>query len=245
METIAMILALLCGVALFLYGMGLMGDALKSVAGNKLESYLYRMTNTPLKGLLLGTGVTSVIQSSSATTVMVVGFVNSGMMKLRQAIAIVLGANIGTSMLLSSSSIAAIAAISGTLVKMLGKRSVHKHIGNILLGFAILMVGMQTMSAAVSPLKESPAFRSALTMFSNPILGILLGIGMTAVLQSASASIGVLQALSVTAGLCRALELDLELPGVTAAGSITKLEFDETAPFEAVRLITLTWQKSR
>ena len=216
METIAMILALLCGVALFLYGMGLMGDALKSVAGNKLESYLYRMTNTPLKGLLLGTGVTSVIQSSSATTVMVVGFVNSGMMKLRQAIAIVLGANIGTSItgwilclsyiegsngiakLLSSSSIAAIAAISGTLVKMLGKRSVHKHIGNILLGFAILMVGMQTMSAAVSPLKESPAFRSALTMFSNPILGILLGIGMTAVLQSASASIGVLQALSVT-----------------------------------------------
>ena len=163
METIAMILALLCGVALFLYGMGLMGDALKSVAGNKLESYLYRMTNTPLKGILLGTGVTSVIQSSSATTVMVVGFVNSGMMKLRQAIAIVLGANIGTSItgwilclsyiegssgiakLLSSSSIAAVAAISGTLVKMLGKRSVHRHIGNILLGFAILMVGMQTI----------------------------------------------------------------------------------------------------
>ena len=211
-----MILSLLCGVALFMYGMSLMGDGLKSVAGDKLESFLYRMTNTPIKGILLGTVVTSIIQSSSATTVMVVGFVNSGMMKLLQAISIILGANIGTSItgwilclsyiegtggmtkLLSSATIAAVAAISGMLLRMLSKRSVHRNLGSILMGFAILMTGMQMMSAAVSPLRESAAFTKTLTMFSNPFLGILLGIGMTAVLQSASASIGILQALSVT-----------------------------------------------
>lgn len=219
MQIVSMILSLLCGVALFLFGMSLMGDGLKSVAGNKLELFLYRMTNTPLKGILLGTGVTSVIQSSSATTVMVIGFVNSGMMKLHQAIAITLGANIGTSItgwilclsyiegsagiakLLSSSTISAVAAIAGILCRTLSRRSVHRNLGNILLGFAILMVGMQMMSAAVSPLKESSAFIQAMTMFSNPFLGILLGIVMTAILQSASASIGILQALSVTGAL--------------------------------------------
>ena len=216
MNTFVMILNLLCGVALFMYGMSLMGDGLKRVAGDKLESFLYRVTNTPVKGMLLGAGVTSVIQSSSATTVMVVGFVNSGMITLFQAIGIILGANIGTSItgwilclsyiegtggitqLLSSATIAATAAIAGTLIKMLSKRSVHKHLGDILLGFAILMVGMQMMSAAVSPLRQSKAFTDALTMFSNPFLGILLGIVMTAILQSASASIGIIQALSVT-----------------------------------------------
>ena len=213
---VLMILNLLCGVALFMYGMSLMGDGLKSAAGEKLESFLYRMTNTPIKGLLLGTVVTSVIQSSSATTVMVVGFVNSGMMKLFQAIGIIIGANIGTSItgwilclsyiegtggitkLLSSATIAAVAAIAGTLIKMISKRSSGKHLGNILLGFAILMIGMQMMSSAVSPLRESKVFTDALTMFSNPVLGILLGIVMTAILQSASASIGITQALSVT-----------------------------------------------
>ena len=211
-----MILNLLCGVALFMYGMSLMGDGLKRVAGDRLESFLYRVTNTPVKGILLGTAVTSVIQSSSATTVMVVGFVNSGMITLYQAIGIIMGANIGTSItgwilclsyiegasgitrLLSSASIAAVAAIAGTLLKMLSKRSSKKHMGDILLGFAILMVGMQMMSAAVSPLRENQAFIDALTMFSNPFLGIGLGIVMTAILQSASASIGILQALSVT-----------------------------------------------
>lgn len=219
MQVISMILSLLCGVALFLFGMSLMGDGLKSVAGNKLESFLYKMTNTPAKGILLGTGVTSVIQSSSATTVMVIGFVNSGLMKLGQAIAITLGANIGTSItgwilclsyiegsagiakLLSSTTISAVAAIAGTLCRMVSKRSVYRNLGNILLGFSVLMVGMQTMSAAVSPLKESSAFIQAMTMFSNPFLGILLGIAMTAVLQSASASIGIVQALSVTGAL--------------------------------------------
>ena len=214
-----MILSLLCGVALFLYGMSLMGEGLRNVAGNKLETFLYRMTNTPVKGVLLGTAVTSIIQSSSATTVMVIGFVNSGIMKLGQAIGIIMGANIGTSItgwilclsyiegsagiarLLSSATIAAVVAIAGTLVKMISKKTVYKNLGNIMLGFAILMVGMQMMSSAVSPLKDIPAFTEALTMFSNPILGILAGIVMTAILQSASASIGILQALSMTGAM--------------------------------------------
>ncbi|MBQ1492554.1 MAG: Na/Pi symporter, partial [Blautia sp.] len=165
MNIITMLLSLLCGVALFLYGMQIMGDGLKGVAGDRLETLLYKLTNTPLKGILLGTGVTSVIQSSSATSVMVIGFVNSGMMKLTQAIAIVLGANIGTSItgwvlclsyiqgsggiasLLSSATISAVAAIAGILIRMLAKRMVHKNVGNILMGFAILMVGMQMMSS--------------------------------------------------------------------------------------------------
>lgn len=219
MDIFSMILSLLSGVALFLFGMSLMGDGLKMVAGNKLESFLYKMTNTPLKGVALGAGVTSVIQSSSATTVMVVGFVNSGMMKLRQAIGIIMGANIGTSItgwilclsyidgssgiakILSTATISAVVAIVGILFKMLSKRTVYRNVGNIMLGFSILMFGMQTMSGAVAPLKESEAFTNTLTMFSNPIAGILLGIAFTAVLQSASASVGILQALSVTGSL--------------------------------------------
>lgn len=219
MNILTMVLSLLCGVSLFLFGMSMMGDGLKRVAGDKLEAYLYRMTQTPLRGVLLGTGVTSVIQSSSATAVMVIGFVNAGMMKLFQAIGIIIGANIGTSVtgwilclsyiegsngiakLLGSSTIAAVAAITGILLKMLSKRSVWKNLANIFMGFAILMIGMQMMSSAVSPLKENPSFTGTLTMFSNPALGILLGIGMTAILQSASASIGILQALSVTGAL--------------------------------------------
>ena len=216
MGIFSMILSLLSGVALFLFGMSLMGDGLKMVAGNKLEAFLYRMTNTPLKGVALGTGVTSVIQSSSATTVMVIGFVNSGMMKLKQAIGIIMGANIGTSItgwilclsyidgkngiakILSTATISAVVAIIGIILRMACKRSVHKNIGNIMLGFAILMTGMQTMSGAVSPLKDSSTFTNMLTMFSNPLIGILVGIAFTAVLQSASATVGVLQALSVT-----------------------------------------------
>lgn len=216
MEIFSMILSLLSGVALFLFGMSLMGDGLKLVAGNKLEAFLYRMTNTPLKGVALGTAVTSVIQSSSATTVMVIGFVNSGMMKLKQAIGIIMGANIGTSItgwilclsyiqgsngiasLLSTATISAVVAVIGIILRMFSKRTVHKNIGNIMLGFAILMTGMQTMSGAVSPLKENAVFIEMLTMFSNPLAGILVGILFTAVLQSASATVGVLQALSVT-----------------------------------------------
>ena len=209
---ISNILALLGGVALFLFGMGLMGDSLKLVAGQRLELILYRLSNTPLKGVLLGTAVTAVIQSSSATSAMVVGFVNSGMMKLSQAIGIVLGANIGTSVtgwilclsyisssdalsLLSSATITAIAAIAGILLRMLGKTSQKRHTGDILLGFAVLMYGMNAMSGAVSPLRESEGFLRLMTMFENPILGVLIGTLITAVLQSNSASVGILQAL--------------------------------------------------
>ncbi len=219
MEIITMILSLLGGVALFLFGMSLMGDGLKHVAGNKLEAFLYKMTNTPLKGVALGAGVTSIIQSSGATTVMVIGFVNSGMMKLKQAIGIIMGANIGTSItgwilclsyvggssgiaqLFSTATITTVFALIGICLKMFSKRTIHKNIGDIMLGFAILMTGMQQMSSAVSPLRSNPTFINMLTVFSNPIAGILVGILFTAILQSASAAIGVLQALSMTGSL--------------------------------------------
>ena len=238
MQIFSMILSLLCGVALFLFGMSLMGDGLKMVAGNKLEAFLYRMTNTPIKGVALGTAVTSVIQSSSATTVMVIGFVNSGMMKLKQAIGIIMGANIGTSItgwilclsyiqgsggiasIFSTATISAVVAVVGIIFRMFGKRSVHKNMGNIMLGFAVLMTGMQMMSGAVSPLRENQMFINMLTMFSNPLAGILVGILFTAVLQSASATVGVLQALSVTGILTFASTFPIVLGiGVGLSGS--------------------------
>jgi phosphate:Na+ symporter len=213
-----------------------MGDGLKKAAGEKLELILYKLTNTPIKGVLLGAAVTAIIQSSSATTVMVVGFVNSGMMKVSQAIGIIMGANIGTSItgwilclsyidgssgiaqLLSTATISAVVAIVGILFKMISKKSTYKNVGDIMLGFAILMNGMQTMSGAVSPLKENPHFVSALTMFSNPFMGILVGILFTAVLQSASASIGILQALSVTGAISFATAFPITMGvGVGAA----------------------------
>ena len=212
------VIKLLGGVAMFLYGMSLMGDSLKRVAGNKLELILYRLSGTPLRGILLGAGVTAVIQSSSATSVMVVGFVNSMMMKLRQALAVIMGAVIGTSItgwlialggmgsggsspvfqLLSTEGISAMAAIAGILMRMICKKKTLIHIGDILMGFAVLMFGMKTMSGAVSGLHDDPGFISFLTNFNNPLLGILIGIVFTAILQSASASVGILQALSST-----------------------------------------------
>ena len=212
------VIKLLGGVAMFLYGMSLMGTSLKQVAGNKLELILYRLSGTPLRGILLGTGVTAVIQSSSATSVMTVGFVNSMMMKLRQALAVIMGAVIGTSItgwlialggvggsgsspvlqLMSTEGISAIAAIAGILMRMICKKKTMIHIGDILMGFAVLMFGMKTMSSAVSGLHDDPAFISFLTNFSNPLLGILVGFVFTAILQSASASVGILQALSST-----------------------------------------------
>lgn len=236
MNGISIVLSLLSGVALFLFGMSLMGEGLKKVAGNKLEMILYKLSNKPIKGVLLGAGVTAVIQSSSATTVMVVGFVNSGMMKVAQAIGIIMGANIGTSItgwilclsyidgdnglaqLLSTATISAIIAIVGICWRMFSKKQVYKNIGDIMMGFAILMVGMQTMSGAVSPLKENPHFIKALTMFSNPFMGILVGIAFTAVLQSASASIGILQALSMTGSITFATAFPITMGiGVGAA----------------------------
>ena len=212
---ISNVISLLGGVALFLFGMSLMGDGLKKVAGNQLEIILYKLTSTPLKGVLLGTGVTAVIQSSSATSVMVVGFVNSGMMQVRQAIGIVLGAILGTSVtgwilclsdisgsgwvsLLSTETLTGVVAVVGIVLRMVSKKQTHVHVGDILLGFAVLMFGMQAMSGAVAPLRESEAFIRLLTKFSNPLLGILVGTLFTCVLQSASAAVGILQALSMT-----------------------------------------------
>ena len=208
--SIANVLLLLGGVALFLFGMSLMGDGLKKVAGNSLELILYRLSSTPVRGILLGAGVTTVIQSSSATSVMVVGFVNSGMMHLRQAISVIMGAVIGTSItgwiiclsslgnvgaspllqLLGTESLSAMTAITGILLRMISKKKSTRHIGDILLGFSVLMFGMKTMSGSVEGLRESEAFLSLLTNFSNPILGILAGFIITAILQSASASVG-------------------------------------------------------
>lgn len=224
---ISNILALLGGVALFLFGMSLMGDSLKKVAGNKLEIILYKLSSTPLKGIILGTGVTAIIQSSSATSVMVVGFVNSGMMKVRQAIGVVMGAIIGTSItgwiiclsdlsgggsgwteLLSTDSLAYIIALIGIVCYMFSKKSTTKNVGGILLGFAVLMVGMKIMSGSVSGLKTNETFINMLTRFSNPLLGILVGLAFTSVLQSASAAVGILQALAITG----AITFDSALP---------------------------------
>ena len=235
---IADVIMLLGGVAMFLYGMSLMGDSLKKVAGNKLELILYRLSGTPLRGILLGTGVTAVIQSSSATSVMAVGFVNSGMMKLRQAIAVIMGAVVGTSItgwlialggvgggtsvalqIISTEGISAIAAIAGILMRMLGKKKIWTNIGNILMGFAVLMFGMKTMSGSVSGLKEEPGFTSFLTNFSHPLLGVLLGIVITAILQSASAAVGIVQALSVTGLLDYATTLPIIL-GIAVGASV-------------------------
>lgn len=208
-------ISLLGGVALFLFGMTLMGDGLKKVAGNKLEIILYKLTSTPLKGVLLGTGVTAVIQSSSATSVMVVGFVNSGMMQVRQAIGIVLGSILGTSItgwilclsdisgsgwvsLLSTATLTGVVAVVGIILRMFCKDLNRHHIGDILLGFAVLMYGMSSMSGAVAPLKDSAAFIQLLTRFSNPLLGVIVGTVFTCILQSASAAVGILQALAIT-----------------------------------------------
>ena len=210
------VLTLLGGLALFLYGMETMGSGLARLSGGKLERILERLTDSPLKAVLLGAGVTAVIQSSSATTVMAVGFVNSGMMQLQQAVGIIMGANVGTTVtswilslagiessnffirMLKPTSFSPILALTGIGLLMFSKKNKRKDLGLILMGFAILMTGMDTMSGAVKPLAEVPEFANILTMFSNPILGMLCGVILTAVLQSSSASIGILQALCAT-----------------------------------------------
>ena len=216
---ISMILSLLCGVALFLFGMTLMGDGLKNVAGNKLELTLYRLSKSPLKGIMFGAVVTGVIQSASATSAMVIGFVNSGIMKVAQSIGIIIGANIGTSVnawilclsyleeseglavLLSTTTITAVVAVIGILLKMLSQKPLLRKISDIMFGFVILMVGMQMMSSAVVPLQQDAAFAETITMLSNPLLGIVIGIIVSLFLQSACAAIGILQALSLTGGI--------------------------------------------
>ena len=237
--SVSNIISLLGGVALFLFGMTLMGEGLKKVAGNKMELVLYRLSSTPLKGVFLGTAVTAIIQSSSATSVMVVGFVNSGMMKMEQAVAIIEGALIGTSVtgwiiclssvegsgwvsLLSTSTLTAVVAVIGIILRMFSKKQLHWHVGDILLGFAVLMFGMQSMSGAVSPLRQSPEFVHLLTTFSNPVLGIIVGMVFTAVLQSASAAVGILQALSMTGAVTFATAYPLIL-GIAIGAAVPVL----------------------
>lgn len=218
------ILSLLCGLALFLYGMDVMGDSLKKSAGSGLKAILGKMTSSPIRGFFLGLGVTAIIQSSSATTVMVVGFVNSGTMTLTQAIGVIIGANVGTAVTawltalsgigsdsaqgalelvkwLKPDSWMPILAVIGICLIMFVKRGKKRDIGAILIGFAVLMVGMSMMSDSVSGLKESESFKSILTMFSNPILGVLAGLVLTAIVQSSSASVGILQSLTVTGAI--------------------------------------------
>lgn len=210
------VLSMIGGLAMFLYGMETMGDGLAKTAGGKLEQILEKLTSTPIKGVLLGAAVTAVIQSSSATTVMVVGFVNSGIMKLSQAVGIIMGANVGTTVtswivslagiesnnillqFLKPTSFCPILALIGIIFIMFTKDEKKHDIGGILLGFAVLMFGMDTMSNAVKPLADVPEFTGILTMFSNPLLGMLAGAILTAVIQSSSASVGILQALCAT-----------------------------------------------
>ena len=230
---ISNLVSLLGGVAMFLFGMSVMGDSLKKVAGGKMEMILYRLSGDPVRGILLGTGVTAVIQSSSATSVMVVGFVNSGMMKVRQAIGVILGAILGTSITgwilclnslggsgasvaayLSTEMLTGLVALAGIVLWMFGRQTARKNVGGIMLGFAVLMYGMSMMSLAIAPLRQDEAFLSLLTSFTNPLLGVLAGMLITAVIQSASAAVGILQALAVTG----AVEFDMALPILMGIG---------------------------
>ena len=216
------ILTLVCGLALFLYGMNEMGNGLKKSAGRKLKTILGKLTSSKLKGFLLGLGVTSVIQSSSATTVMVVGFVNSGSMTLAQAISVIMGANVGTAVtawltamngieggtdatawlnFLKPDAWMPVLALIGIVLIMFAKKDKQKDFGTILMGFAVLMVGMSLMSDSVAGLKNNPDFTSVLLLFNNPFFGVLIGTVVTAIVQSSSASIGILQALSVTGAI--------------------------------------------
>ncbi len=234
------IISLLSGVALFLFGMTLMGDGLKRVSGNKLEPILFRLSSTQLRGIVLGAGVTAVIQSSSATSVMVVGFVNSGMMKLRQAISVILGAILGTSItgwviclsyidgasglssILSTSTLTGVIAVVGIILRMFSKKQTHRHVGDILLGFAVLMFGMSSMSGSVKGLGQQPWFTGLLSTMTHPVLGILIGLFFSAILQSASAAVGIVQAISFTGAMTLGSALPL-LMGITIGASLPVL----------------------
>lgn len=221
------VLSMVGGLALFLYGMHIMGDALAKMSGGKLEKVLERLTSNKWSAVLLGAGVTAVIQSSGATTVMVVGFVNSGIMKLNQAVGIIMGANIGTTatswllslsgidggsfflQMLKPTSFTPILAVIGAILVVFCKSEKKHNIGTILLGFAILMYGMTAMSSAVEPLKDVPQFTQILTKFENPILGVIAGFALTTIMQSSSVSVGILQALCSTGAVSYALALPI------------------------------------
>lgn len=213
------LLTMIGGLSLFLYGMSMMGEGLTKVSGGRLEAILGKLTDNPIKAVLVGAGVTAIIQSSSATTVMVVGFVNSGIMKLKQAVGIIMGANIGTTItawilsatgidselflvqMLNPTSFSPILAITGVMILMFSHKDRQRNVAVIMLGFAILMFGMNTMSSAVKPLAETPEFINILPTLSNPFLGLLVGLVMCAVLQSSSVSVGILQSLSLTGAI--------------------------------------------
>ena len=221
------VLTMIGGLCLFLFGMNLMGQALERRAGGKLRSLLDRMTGSVFAGFLTGLGITAIIQSSSATTVMVVGFVNSGLMTLRQAINVIMGANVGTTVtawllslggidsgnfwvqLLKPTSFTPVLALIGIIYYMFCKDNKKKDTGMILLGFATLMFGMETMSTAVAGLKDVPAFTNLFVAFQNPILGVLAGALLTAIIQSSSASVGILQALAVTGSVSYAAAIPI------------------------------------
>ena len=234
--SISDVISLLSGIALFLFGMSLMGDGLKKVSGNKLEPILYRLSNTVPRGVLLGTGVTAVIQSSSATAVMTVGFVNSGMMKVRQGISVILGAILGTSItgwviclsylegaggmaeLVSTATLTGLVAVAGITLRMFSKKQTTRHVGDIMMGFAVLMLGMSVMSDAVRGLGEAAWFTNMMTEMTHPLPGILVGALFTALLQSASAAVGIVQALSMTGAISFSAALPL-LMGIAIGAS--------------------------
>ena len=225
--TIFDVLTMIGGLCLFLFGMNIMGDGLERRAGNSLKALLGKLTDSKIKGFLTGLGVTAVIQSSSATTVMVVGFVNSRLMTLKQSIGVIMGANIGTTVtawilslggissdnllmqLLKPTSFTPVLALLGTILYMFSKQTKHKDVGTILLGFATLMFGMDTMSDAVSGLADIPAFQNLFLMFENPVLGVLVGAVLTGIIQSSSASVGILQALSATGAVSYAAAIPI------------------------------------
>ena len=221
------IITLLGGLALFLFGMSVMSNALEKTAGGKLERILQKMTDKPIKALLLGAAITATIQSSSAVTVMLVGLVNSGIMQLGQSVGVIMGSNIGTTItawilslagiesdnffvsLLKPSSFSPIIAFIGIIMMMTSKKTRSKDIGSICMGFAVLMFGMELMSDSMAPLAEMEEFRNIMVMFNNPLLGLIVGIVMTAVIQSSSATVGILQALSLTGGLSYGMAIPL------------------------------------
>ena len=234
------ILTLFGGLAMFLYGMDIMGEGLKKLSGSKLETILEKLTSNKIKGFLLGAGVTAMIQSSGATTVMLVGFVNSGIMKLSKTISIIMGANVGTTVtawilslsgingesfiikMLKPSSFTPVLAMVGIILSFMAKNDRQKDIGSILLGFSVLMFGMETMSQSMSGLKDSSVFAKLLVMFSNPIMGILAGFILTAIIQSSSAAVGVLQALSITGAINFSTALPIVL-GANIGAAVTPM----------------------
>ncbi|MBQ9060863.1 MAG: Na/Pi cotransporter family protein [Firmicutes bacterium] len=237
---IVSIIAFFGGIALFLFGITLMGDGLKKVAGDKLELFLYKLTSNAFKGMLLGVGVTAVIQSSSATSIMTIGFVNSGMMRFRQAVSIILGSILGTSItgwivclsaiegaggwvaLLSTATITGIVAMIGIYLRKFTKSQVKNQVGEILMGFAVLMYGMTAITNAVKPFCESEDFLNVLSALANPILGILVGMAFTALIQSSAAAVGILQALAMT-GVLQFQEAFPMLLGIAVGGAVPVL----------------------